>query len=186
MSGSCQRLRLPTFAGMGAGHSSNQNSPQHRRNSRNTPITAANGRLSQASAKATSTDATGYEQHRIIMMGSERVGKTSIVSQFLYDKWTPRYRRTTEDMHRGEYELADGASLTLDILDTCGAREFPAMRRLSIQFGNAFVLVYAVDDLDTWKEVEALRTVVSSPTIIHIRLLSVNVSISDTGYFCTF
>lgn len=94
-------------------------------------------------------------------MGSERVGKTSIVSQFLYDKFTPRYRRTTEDLHRGEYELADGATLTLDILDTCGAMEFPAMRRLSIQFGNAFLLVYAVNDAETWKEVASLRAVVS-------------------------
>lgn len=94
------------------------------------------------------------------MMGSERVGKTCIVSQFLYDKFTPRYRRTTEDLHRGEYELADGSTLTLDILDTCGAMEFPAMRRLSIQFGDAFLLVYAVDDAATWKEVEELRSIV--------------------------
>lgn len=90
-------------------------------------------------------------------MGSARVGKTSIISQFLYDKFLTRYRETVEELHRGEYELQDGASLTLDILDTSGAIQFPAMRTLSISTGGAFILVYAVDDEETWHEVVRLR-----------------------------
>lgn len=97
------------------------------------------------------------EQHRVVMMGSARVGKSSIIAQFLYDKYLARYRQTIEELHRGEYELPDGASLTLDILDTSGAFQFPAMRALSISTGNAFLLVYAVDDEDSWKEIERLR-----------------------------
>lgn len=97
------------------------------------------------------------EQHRIVMMGSAKVGKSSIISQFLYDKYLTRYRETIEELHRGEYETPDGASLTLDILDTSGAYEFPAMRDLSISTGGAFVLVYAVDNYETWNEVSRLR-----------------------------
>lgn len=91
------------------------------------------------------------------MMGSAKVGKSSIISQFLYDKYLTRYRETVEELHRGEYELPDGASLTLDILDTSGAFQFPAMRALSISTSGAFILVYAVDDARTWEEVESLR-----------------------------
>lgn len=97
------------------------------------------------------------EQHRVVMMGSARVGKSSIISQFLYDKYLSRYRQTVEELHRGEYELDDGSALTLDILDTSGAYQFPAMRALSISTGGAFILVFAVDDEDSWKEVEQLR-----------------------------
>lgn len=97
------------------------------------------------------------EQHRVVMMGAARVGKTSIISQFLYDRYQSRYQQTVEELHRGEYELPDGASLTLDILDTSGAYQFPAMRALSISTGGAFILVFAIDDEESWREVERLR-----------------------------
>ncbi|KFB51611.1 AGAP007369-PA-like protein [Anopheles sinensis] len=97
------------------------------------------------------------ERHRVTMMGAARVGKSSIISQFLYEKYLSRYKQTIEEMHRGEYELPDGSSLTLDILDTSGSYQFPAMRALSINTSGAFILVYAVDDKETWDEVERLR-----------------------------
>lgn len=97
------------------------------------------------------------EQRRVVVMGSAKVGKTSIITQFLYDKYSTKYRETVEELHRGEYELPDGASLTLDILDTSGAFPFPAMRALSISTGGAFLLVYSINDEETWKEVEKLR-----------------------------
>lgn len=92
-----------------------------------------------------------------MVMGSARVGKSSIISQFLYDKFLARYRETIEELHRGEYELPDGASLTLDILDTSGAFQFPAMRALSISTAGAFLLVYSVDSEESWQEVVRLR-----------------------------
>nr|CAD7596271.1 unnamed protein product [Timema genevievae] len=98
-------------------------------------------------------------------MGAARVGKSSIISQFLYDKFNPRYRETIEELHRGEYELQDGASLTLDILDTSGAFQFPAMRALSISTADAFILVYAVDDVETWEEVRRLRDQEKPPPV---------------------
>ena len=90
------------------------------------------------------------------------MGKSCIISQFLYDKFLSRYRETVEELHRGEYELEDGASLTLDILDTSGAYQFPAMRALSISTADAFVLVYSIDDAETWEEVRRLRDQVST------------------------
>ncbi|XP_063225026.1 GTP-binding protein Rhes-like [Bacillus rossius redtenbacheri] len=97
------------------------------------------------------------EQHRVVVMGAARVGKTSIIAQFLYDRFSPRYRETVEELHRGEYELQDGATLTLDILDTSGAFQFPAMRALSISTADGFLLVFAVDQAESWEEVRRLR-----------------------------
>lgn len=53
-------------------------------------------------------------------------------------------RETVEELHRGEYDM-NGMHLTLDILDTSGSLCFPAMRKLAIDNGDAFVLVYSVD-----------------------------------------
>lgn len=89
-------------------------------------------------------------------MGAAKVGKTAIINQFLYDTFTPKYTRTVEEMHHGEYEVA-GLSLTLDILDTSGSFEFPAMRELSVNTADAFILVYAVNDADSFEEVRQLR-----------------------------
>lgn len=46
--------------------------------------------------------------------------------------------------------------IKVDILDTAGNLEFPAMRRLSISTAHAFLLVFAVDDRDSFAEIRQL------------------------------
>ena len=89
-------------------------------------------------------------------MGASKVGKSAIITQFLYNTFTPKYKRTVEDMHRADFDVS-GIQLTLDILDTSGSHEFPAMRDLHIQSADAFILVYDVNDESTFTELEALR-----------------------------
>ncbi|XP_034490414.1 ras-related protein Rap-2b [Drosophila innubila] len=95
-------------------------------------------------------------RHKIVVMGAAKVGKTSIITQFLYNTFTTKYKRTIEEMHQGNFSIA-GVSLTLDILDTAGSYEFPAMRALSISSADAFILVYDVTDATTFEEVRAIR-----------------------------
>jgi small GTP-binding protein len=103
-----------------------------------------------------SASAPGQARHKIVVMGAAKVGKSSLISQFLYGTFSPKYKRTIEEMHHGDFSVA-GVSLTLDILDTSGAYEFPAMRALSISSADAFILVYDVNDASTFEEVRALR-----------------------------
>lgn len=99
---------------------------------------------------------TSIVRHKIVVLGAAKVGKSSLISQFLYTTFSTKYKRTVEEMHQGEFNVA-GVQLTLDILDTSGAYEFPAMRALSISSADAFVLVYDVNDASTFEEVRALR-----------------------------
>lgn len=64
-------------------------------------------------------------RHKIVVMGAAKVGKTSIITQFLYNTFTTKYKRTIEEMHQGNFSIA-GVSLTLDILDTAGSYEVSA------------------------------------------------------------
>ncbi|XP_045592687.1 GTP-binding protein Rhes isoform X2 [Procambarus clarkii] len=93
---------------------------------------------------------------RLVILGSSRVGKTSLVSRFLNNKFEDTYTPTIEDFHRKLYRIR-GDVYQLDILDTSGNHPFPAMRRLSFLTGDLFVLVFSWDSRDSWNEVLRLR-----------------------------
>ncbi|KAF7265958.1 ras-related protein Rap-2a isoform X2 [Rhynchophorus ferrugineus] len=116
----------------------------------------------------------GNVRHKIVVMGAAKVGKSSIITQFLYSTFSSKYKRTVEEMHHGDFNV-QGVHLTLDILDTSGAYEFPAMRALSISSADAFVLVYDVTDANTFEEARALRDQ------IHETKCSTNVPIVVVG-----
>ncbi|XP_074105628.1 ras-related protein Rap1 isoform X1 [Cotesia typhae] len=114
-----------------------------------------NERLVESESDEKSSEAPA--RHKIVVMGAAKVGKSAIINQFLYNTFSPKYKRTVEEMHRGDFNVS-GIQLTLDILDTSGSYDFPAMRELSIRSADAFVLVYDVNDASTFAEVEALRS----------------------------
>ncbi|KAL3196654.1 hypothetical protein MRX96_045154 [Rhipicephalus microplus] len=110
-----------------------------------------------SSSASVSPDASATNKYRLVVLGGPRVGKSAIVHRFLHDRFLHDYSATVEEFHRGEYDVGGGATVALDILDTGGSFEFPAMRRLAIDSGDAFLLVYAIDDRDSFELVRKLR-----------------------------
>lgn len=94
---------------------------------------------------------------RVVILGAAKVGKTAIIQQFVHDRLPKKHKKTVEDLFVAEYNIPNGDSLTFEILDTAGSYEFPAMRALSISNGDAFLLVYSVDDEGSWERIEDLR-----------------------------
>lgn len=82
---------------------------------------------------------------RLVVMGDSYVGKSAIVKRFLFGNFVTNHVATVEDLYSRDYEVG-GTSLKVDILDTAGDAQFPAMRRLSIASAHAFLLVYSVTD----------------------------------------
>lgn len=76
---------------------------------------------------------------RLVLLGSSRVGKSAIVSRFLYDKIDDKYTPTVENFHRKIYRIR-GVTYKLDLMDTSGHHPFPAMRRLSYLTGMQFMV----------------------------------------------
>lgn len=95
------------------------------------------------------------ERHRVVCMGAGAVGKTSILSRFLYSKFSVTYKPTVEDLHCKDYNVS-GSVIKVDFLDTSGDLAFPAMRRLSISTAHAFILVYSIDNLNSFEEVKRI------------------------------
>lgn len=83
-----------------------------------------------------------FERIRLVILGGQGVGKSCIVKRFLFNTYSDKYKSTVEDLYNREYDLG-ATTLKVDILDTSGDLQFPAMRRLSIATAHAFLLVYA-------------------------------------------
>ncbi len=62
-------------------------------------------------------------------------------------------------MHTTELVLVD-RHITLEILDTAGIDEFPVMRRLAIARGDAFLIVYAINNASSFDIVRQMRQLV--------------------------
>ena len=99
--------------------------------------------------------------YRVLVLGSHKVGKTAIISQFLYDQFQPRYKPTVEEMYKGDFEVGN-IKISLNIEDTCGtfAYDFPAMAEVSLASADVVLLVYSVDDCDSFEQVAMLRDLV--------------------------
>ncbi|CAJ0947381.1 unnamed protein product, partial [Mesorhabditis belari] len=95
----------------------------------------------------------GEERYRLVVLGSAKVGKTSLIRQYLYKEFSAKYKETIEDLHSRQFRI-QGVPLPLDILDT--NFNFPDMRRLAISTASAFLLVFSVDDVQTFKEMSDL------------------------------
>jgi small GTP-binding protein len=92
---------------------------------------------------------------RVVLLGSTGVGKTSLIKQLLYKDFPERHKETLEELHRHVLDMG-AMSVEIDILDTSGTHEFPAMRQLAIATGNAFLLVYSVDIRESFANVKFL------------------------------
>lgn len=95
------------------------------------------------------------QRYRLVVLGAGQVGKSSIISRLLNRDFNDSYRATVEDLHCRDYTV-NGSTIKVDILDTAGNLEFPAMRRLSISTGHAFLLVYSIADRESFDEVRRL------------------------------
>lgn len=132
--------------------------------------------------RAATIDSEGNEEKlRIVVLGATKVGecshrprsskrhiptvvrlfpgKTCLCRQFVQEKFLIEHQETVDEMHRLELPLVDG-HLTLEILDTAGIEEFPVMRRLAIAHGDAFLILYAVNDPHSFSIAEQMLELV--------------------------
>jgi small GTP-binding protein len=92
------------------------------------------------------------QQVRLALMGCAGVGKSSLLSALTLGEFSAAYDPTVEDEWRHELAL-EGATYTLEILDTGGDAEFCTVdfvQRHARDY-EAFLLVYAVNDYQSFE-----------------------------------
>ena len=114
-------------------------------------------------------------EYRFTLLGGSQSGKTSVLNRFISDTFTHRYRPTIEDHVTHTIDHKGNICVCL-MVDTCGSDDFPAMKRLAITKGNAFLIIYAIDDKKSFAE--AKRT---AEEIISLKDTSEDVKIMLIG-----
>eukprot|EP00128_Syssomonas_multiformis_P006675 Colp12_sorted_trinity150504_noHs@16095 len=96
-------------------------------------------------------------QHKLAVLGSGAVGKSSITLQYLTHRYTEDYDPTIEDSYTKQTHI-DRTPVMLHILDTAGQEELTVMREQYMREGHGFLLVFSITDLRSFEEVQKIYT----------------------------
>ncbi|KAJ8931803.1 hypothetical protein NQ314_015259 [Rhamnusium bicolor] len=97
--------------------------------------------------------------YRVVVFGAGGVGKSSLVLRFVKGTFRESYIPTIEDTYR-QVISCNKNICTLQITDTTGSHQFPAMQRLSISKGHAFILVFSVCSRQSLEELRPIFEVI--------------------------
>ena len=90
---------------------------------------------------------------KIAILGKSLVGKSALTYRFISDKFPTEHDTTLEDQYRVNMTI-DDKKCDLEILDTAGQDDYQTMLDTWIEFGNCFLLVYSIDDLESFNSVK--------------------------------
>jgi len=92
---------------------------------------------------------------KIVLLGKEYCGKTSLVERFLNDRYAgdDRYQNTIGAAYGAKTLNVGGKDLTLGVWDTAGSERYEAMSRMYYRNAKAAIVCYAVNDEESWEKV---------------------------------
>jgi len=99
----------------------------------------------------------GSREYKVVMLGAGGVGKSAMTMQFISHQFPDYHDPTIEDAYKTQVRI-DNEPAYLDILDTAGQAEFTAMREQYMRAGHGFLLVFAINDRQSFNEVGKLFT----------------------------
>ena len=103
-----------------------------------------------------SSSSPSYEKAlevKLVILGKSLVGKSALTFRFINDQFPKEHDTTIEDQYKIKYEV-DGFNCILEILDTAGQDDYQSMIETWINFGSGFLLVYSIDDTESFYEVK--------------------------------
>lgn len=92
----------------------------------------------------------------IVTVGIGGVGKSALVNRFMCGEFVEDYDPTIEDNHRKQVTV-DGSPNVLELLDTAGQEEMTSMQQHWFSWGEAFFLIYAINQRTSFVELKGLR-----------------------------
>ena len=90
---------------------------------------------------------------KLVILGKSLVGKSALTYRFINDQFPKEHDTTIEDQYKINMSI-DGYNCLLEILDTAGQDDYQSMIETWINFGSGFLLVYSIDDIESFNEVK--------------------------------
>ena len=96
------------------------------------------------------------DPYKVALVGESGVGKTCIISKFINGKFDP----STESSHTSQFirktiEFPKGKSLTFDLWDTSGRKEYRSLAKIFYKDAKAVILVYDVTKEKSFTEMKS-------------------------------
>ena len=93
------------------------------------------------------------QKFTVAVFGDSAVGKTSLINRLVGIDFSFEHEPTVEDFHVKHLAFKN-KKCELQIIDTSGTYEFPAMRRVDMEKSDAVVLVYSMDRPESFSKLE--------------------------------
>lgn len=90
---------------------------------------------------------------KMSVLGKSLVGKSALIYRFISDKFPTEHDTTVEDEYSTIMSI-NGINYELKILDTSGQDDCQTMLDTWIEYGNCFLLVYSIDDYESFKQIK--------------------------------
>ncbi len=92
---------------------------------------------------------------KIVLVGSSGVGKTCIATRYKEGKFESDYKATVGAAYfQKNFGFGDGTQLKLHIWDTGGSEKFKSVAPLYYKDAHAALIVYAIDDEQSFQQVD--------------------------------
>ncbi|XP_071725112.1 ras-related protein RABH1b [Rutidosis leptorrhynchoides] len=109
-------------------------------------------------------------KYKLVFLGDQSVGKTSIITRFMYDKFDNTYQATIGIDFLSKTMYLEDRTVRLQLWDTAGQERFRSLIPSYIRDSSVAVIVYDVASrqsfLNTAKWIEEVRTERGSDVII--------------------
>jgi Ras-related protein Rab-6A len=98
----------------------------------------------------------GHEEikYKLIVIGDENVGKTSIISRFKSNQFTGDYQPTVGLDFQSIPLLIDNYNVTLLLYDTAGQEKFRSLIPLYTKDANIIILIYDTTNYESFTNIE--------------------------------
>lgn len=92
---------------------------------------------------------------KVVMLGKEFGGKTSLVERFLTAKFNPlAYKNTIAAEYRAKRVEVDGRFVVVGLWDTAGSERYQSLSRIYYRDAFAAVVCYDLTDGESWEKVK--------------------------------
>ena len=95
-------------------------------------------------------------KYKLIVIGDENVGKTSIINRFKNNLFSPEYEPTVGLDFQSIPILIDDQSVTLLLYDTAGQEKFKSLIPLYTNEANIILLIYDISNKDSFDNIGKL------------------------------
>ena len=93
---------------------------------------------------------------KITILGKGVVGKSSLTFRFMNSEIPKEHDATIEDRYKTTLQI-NNEEVTIELLDTAGEDDYQNMLDMWINYGDAFFLVFAINDQESFKVLEKKR-----------------------------